>query len=472
MNGVSNLLERFTKAAPVAVMVKGVLEQVFSEAKLDAVFQQHASRQYVRQLAFSSCFWLMSDVVSKSKPSIHAAYQDEKENLRVSVQSVYNKLNNLELGVMENLLSSTACEMIDCVKAMKVPVAELVPGFECKLIDGNVIAGTEHRIKELRRTNAAALPGRSVCVYNYSHRMIDQIVLDTNGHAQDKSQIDAILSRINPRECVIADAGFCTKKMMLGISQVCKAYFILRKPSNTAVELMGKPRKIGKSDTGILFEQKGIVRCKDKEMVHVRVITLKRFEPTDKGKTEIVFLTNLPPTITAIQIAQGYRRRWRVENVFQDVTTVLESEVATLGYPSAALFGFVIGCVLQNVLALIEHALLNAAQKSDDDKKSKSKAKATVKQSKEQHLSRYKIALEIKTVIPGMEIAIESPYWHKTCGQLSPKELAVWLLGTASKAKLSDYQTYRWSPKQKQPPRKSGNRGNHIATSQVLEKRR
>jgi hypothetical protein len=86
MNGVSNLLERFTKAAPVAVMVKGVLEQVFSEAKLDAVFQQHASRQYVRQLAFSSCFWLMSDVVSKSKPSIHAAYQDEKENLRVSVQ--------------------------------------------------------------------------------------------------------------------------------------------------------------------------------------------------------------------------------------------------------------------------------------------------------------------------------------------------------------------------------------------------
>jgi|LakMenE18May11ns_1017448.scaffolds.fasta_scaffold9863375_1 hypothetical protein len=468
MSSVSSLIDRFAQSAPVAVMVKGALEQILSDEKLDAVFEKHASRQYVRQLAFSSCFWLMADVVTKTKPSIHAAFQDEREKLEVSVQCVYNKLKCLELGVMENLLSSTARDMIACAKAMKVPTASLVPGFVCKLLDGNVLAGTEHRIKELRRTNAAALPGRSVCIYNYSYRMIDEVVLEKNGHAQDKSQIDALFSHIHPGECIVADAGFCTQKMMLGISQTCKAYFILRKPSNTAVELVGKRKRIGKSETGILFEQNGILHCRNGKKVPLRVVKLERFTPTTRGKTEIVFLTNLPEKVSAIQVAQAYRRRWRIENTFQDLAQVVESEISSLGYPSAALFGFVIGCVIQNVLALIEHALLMGAQKTKPASKPKT---TTATKVKEEYLSRYKIALELKSVMPGMEIAIEQRSWLKLCAKLTTEELAQWMLSVARHAKLTNYTTYRWSPKKAQPKRASGNRGNHVATSKILNQR-
>lgn len=469
MSSVVSMIDRFAQAAPIAVMVKGALEQILADEKLDRIFEKHASRQYVRQLAFSSCFWLMADVVTKTKPSIHSAFQDEKEKLKVSVQSVYNKLKCLELGVMENLLSSTARDMIECAKAMKAPVTELIPGYTCKLLDGNVLAGTDHRIKELRRTNAAALPGRSVCIYNYSYRMIDEVVLDKNGHAQDKSQIDSLLLHIHPGECIVADAGFCSQKMMLGISQRCNAYFILRKPSNTAVELVGNRKRIGKSETGILYEQSGILHCKNGARVPLRVIKLERFTPTNLGKSEIVFLTNLPVRVSAIQVAQAYRRRWRIENTFQDLAQVVESEISSLGYPSAALFGFVIGCVIQNVLALIEHALMIGAQKS----KPVSKPKATTAPArvKEEYLSRYKIALELKSVIPGMEIAIEHRAWLKLCTKLTPDEFAKWLLSVARCAKLSNYTTYRWSPKKEQPKRASGNRGNHVATGKILNNR-
>lgn len=467
MNGVAKLVDRFAKAAPVAVMVRGALDQILSDEKLNAVFENHASRQYVRKLAFAACFWLMVDVVTKAKPSIHAGYEDAKEDFNVTIQSVYNKLNRLELRVLENLVSKTADDMIACAKAMKVQPPQLVPGYVCRLLDGNILAGTEHRIKELRRTNAAALPGRSVCFYNYQYRIIDDVVLDKNGHAQDKSQIDSLLERVNPGDCIIADAGFCTQKMMLGISQR-QAYFILRKPSNTAVELVGKRKRIGKSETGILFEQDGILHCKNKGSIKLRVITLERFEPTESGKMEIVFLTNLPKKVTAICVAQGYRRRWRIENTFQDLAQVVESEVSTLGYPSAALFGFVVGCMIQNVIALTEHALQKASQKRPA-RKSLTKASSDCN---EKRLSRYKIALEIKTVTPGMEIAITSAHWTKEIGTMTPQELAQWMLSIARHAKLADYETYRWSPKQEQPKRASGNRGNHLATSQILDKRK
>jgi predicted regulator of amino acid metabolism with ACT domain len=471
MNGVAQLVDRFAKAAPVAVMVRGALDQILSDKKLDAVFENHASRQYVRKLAFAACFWLMVDVVTKAKPSIHAGYEDAKEDFDVTIQSVYNKLNRLELRVLENLVSKTADDMIACAKAMKVQPPKLVPGYVCRLLDGNILAGTEHRIKELRRTNAAALPGRSVCFYNYQYRMIDDVVLDKNGHAQDKSQIDSLLERVNPGDCIIADAGFCTQKMMLGISQQ-QAYFILRKPSNTAVELVGKRKRIGKSETGILFEQDGILHCKNKKSINLRVITLERFEPTESGKMEIVFLTNLPKKVTAICVAQAYRRRWRIENTFQDLAQVVESEVSTLGYPSAALFGFVVGCVIQNVIALTEHALQKASQKQPARKSNSTSSTNASSACKEKRLSRYKIALEIKTVTPGMEIAVTPAHWTKEIGTMTPPELAQWMLSIAKHAKLADYETYRWSPKQEQPKRASGNRGNHLATAEIIDKRK
>ena len=471
MNGVAQLVDRFAKAAPVAVMVRGALDQILSDEKLDAVFENHASRQYVRKLAFSACFWLMVEVVTKAKPSIHAGYEDAKEDFDVTVQSVYNKLNRLELRVLENLVSKTAGDMIACAKAMKLQLPKLVPGYVCRLLDGNILAGTEHRIKELRRTNAAALPGRSVCFYNYQYRMIDDVVLDKNGHAQDKSQIDSLLERVNPGDCIIADAGFCTQKMMFGISQQ-QACFILRKPSNTAVELVGKRKRIGKSETGILFEQDGILHCKNKSSIHLRVITLERFEPTESGKMEIVFLTNLPKKVSGICVAQAYRRRWRIENTFQDLAQVVESEVSTLGYPSAALFGFVVGCAIQNVIALTEHALHKASQKQPVRKSNSTSSTNASSAYEEKRLSRYRIALEIKTVTPGMEIAITSANWTQEIGTMTPQELSQWMLSIAKHAKLADYETYRWSPKREQPKRASGNRGNHLATAEIIDKRK
>lgn len=455
MAGLIDLLERFAQAAPVAVMARASLEHIFANELLDRIFEDHARKQYTRELAFSSAFWLMVDVVTKSKPSLNSAYKSNKPELSVSVQSVYNKVNHTEMAVLEQLLGATAKRISQVIGYWKTPEPELIPGFSSRIIDGNVLAGSEHRIKELRSTRAAALPGRSVCFYNYESRLIDDIILDANAHAQDRSQIDAILTRVGPNEVIIGDSGLCTQKMMTGISSR-KAYFILRKPANTALTRLGSPRKVGTGDTGDIYEQQAILRCEDKTELRLRVITIKRFKPTSNGKMEIELLTNLPSKVKATRIATAYRKRWSIENVFQDLGEALATEIDTLGYPGAALFGFTIGCILQNIHSMIEHSLRITH---------KSTLPPTAR------LSRYKLALEIQSTVPGMEIAIQASSWEKSFGRLSIKEFAKWLLATAKGTVVENYRTYRWSPKGPKQKRMSGKRIHHIATQKVLDKR-
>jgi len=56
-------------------------------------------------------------------------------------------------------------------------------------------------------------------------------------------------------------------------------------------------------------------------------------------------------------LAEAYRSRWRLENVFQTLTEALVCEINTLAYPKAALFGFCVALVTYNVLATVRAAL-------------------------------------------------------------------------------------------------------------------
>jgi len=69
----------------------------------------------------------------------------------------------------------------------------------------------------------------------------------------------------------------------------------------------------------------------------------------------IRLLTNVPASrMKATKLAQLYRRRWRIENLFQRLESVLHSEVCTLGHPRAALLAFGVALLAYNVLALLQ----------------------------------------------------------------------------------------------------------------------
>ena len=107
----SKVFERFVKKAPVAVMVRGILERVLGAEALNALYDRVADRQYTRELLFSSVLQLMNLVVCRIQPSIHAAYQDNKEAIETSLTAVYDKLNGIDTVTSRALVEETAVQM-------------------------------------------------------------------------------------------------------------------------------------------------------------------------------------------------------------------------------------------------------------------------------------------------------------------------------------------------------------------------
>ena len=161
---LSPIFEKFVEKSPVSVIARGMMERVLNPEQLDQWFEQTAQAQYTKDLLFSSVFDIMCQVVSGSRKSVHAAYQASKEDISVSVTSLYNKLNGIEVNTSAELVRYAATAVTPIIEALKGTRRSPLPGYGVKLLDGNCIEASEHRIEELRKLSAGALPGKSLVI--------------------------------------------------------------------------------------------------------------------------------------------------------------------------------------------------------------------------------------------------------------------------------------------------------------------
>jgi hypothetical protein len=89
-----------------------------------------------------------------------------------------------------------------------------------------------------------------------------------------------------------------------------------------------------------------------------------------------------------------------------------------------------------------------------------------------EEVSTYYVALEISESWRGLRIAIDDREFRKLYGKLTPRRLAKTLTDIAKHVELARIRKNHRGPKRPPPERKSGNRGNHVATSRILEESR
>ncbi|HID52069.1 MAG TPA: IS4 family transposase, partial [Anaerolineae bacterium] len=331
-----------------------LLERIFNPEKINIWFEQTADKQYTRELLFSSIFELMNGVVFKAFPSILTAYQDKSENIGVSVTSVYNKLNGLEASTSAAFVRDTATEMAEVIEAMGGKRQPWLPGFRVKVLDGNCIEATEHRLEVLRGTKAGALPGKSLNVYDPALGMIVDVIPCEDGHAQERSLLSAILPTVDARDVWIMDRNFCVRDFLSAIADR-DAFFICRLHASMPWTAVSDERYVGKTETGKVYEQWVEVTDTDGTVRKYRRIRICLKTPLRDGETELCLLTNLSKSAAnAKLIAEMYRKRWTIETAFQELEGHLHSEINTLGYPKAALFGFCIALTAYNILAVVK----------------------------------------------------------------------------------------------------------------------
>jgi IS4 transposase len=452
---LGEVFEQFAREAPVSVMVRATLENALNPRALDQLFEDTARRQYTRTLLFSSIVDLMSTVVCRIRPSINAAYKKHASLLGVTRKAVYDKLDRLEPEVAAALVRHTATALEPVITAMGGELPPWLPGYRIKIVDGNHLASTEHRLQELRTTGAGALPGHALVVLDPQVMLVTDVIPCEDGHAQERSLLDRLLALVRPRDLWIEDRNFCTTGFVFGVARR-QAFFVVRQHAgNLPWQFVGKRRSCGRIETGKVFEQTIRVSHDDGEVLFLRRITVALDRPTRDGGTEIHILTNLPAKdARAKAIAELYRKRWTIETAFAELEATLNGEVETLGYPKAALFAFCVALVAYNLLSVVKAAL-----------RSVHGAKVVTEE-----VSGYYLADEVAGTYRGMMIAIPEDEWA-VFQDLSPVELGQVLQDLARKVRLSEFRKQPRGPKKPQPKRRIEGQQNHVSTAKLLKVR-
>src|SRR2546425_13094774 len=94
--GWDAVVERFLKRSPLTVMTHLTLRRALAAPWLDALFAQHAERQYVRSLLFSTVVDLLASVTFGFRPSIHAAVKAAGGPPPVALPAPCDKINPTE----------------------------------------------------------------------------------------------------------------------------------------------------------------------------------------------------------------------------------------------------------------------------------------------------------------------------------------------------------------------------------------
>jgi Transposase DDE domain len=448
---LGQVFERFVEKSPISVMVRAALERVLGADRLDQWYERTAQKQYTRELFFSTVYDLLSQVVFRVQPSVRSAYLAQEADVGTTIVSVYNKLNGLETHTSAELVRYSAREFGPLIEHLDGERAPWLKGYRVKIIDGNCIESTEHRLQVLRTVAAGPLPGKSLVVYEPAPGLVTDVFPCEDGHAQERSLFGAVLKTVEAGDLWIEDRNFCTREFLCEIDGR-EAFFVAREHKGLPFEILSLLRAWGRTPTGEIAQQR--VRVTDaKGNPHVfRRLRIKLKQATRDGDKRLYILTNLPRQVSAKRVAERYRRRWTLETAFQHLEAYFHSEINTLGYPKAALFGFCLSLVAYNLLAVVLAALRSVHGEEIVD----------------EEVSLYYIANDIATTYHGMMIAIPAPEWDLFYAMTLP-ELAIILQNLAQRVNLRAFRKSPRGPKKPRPKRAGKPKQGHVSTAKLLK---
>src|SRR5947208_11658582 len=226
------LFERFASGTPLSVMTRALLENALQPEPLDELFERLAVAQYTRELLFSTVVETMALVACRIYKSPRAVYTEHPDRFPVTLKCVYEKLQGIELPVMRAMVRDNARRCQGIVEELGGQVPALLPGYRVKVLDGNALAGTDHRLKELRQTTRAALPGKSLVVLDPALGLAIDVIPCEDGHAQERSLLGPVLETVAEKDVWVADRNFCTTGFLFGIAER-KGSFVIRRHAAT-----------------------------------------------------------------------------------------------------------------------------------------------------------------------------------------------------------------------------------------------
>ena len=210
-----------------------------------------------------------------------------------SLQSITSS-TVLKINTSTELVRYAAGAVTPVIEGLKGTRRSPLPGYRVKLLDGNCIEASEHRIAELRSLSAGALPGKSLVVYDPVLGIPVDVFPCEDGHAQERSLLNQVLPTVKKGEVWVADRNFCVVEFICGIDDKDAHVIVFRQHGNLPYTELGKERAVGKIETGKVFEQPIMVTDDRGKPHQFRRIRILLEEQTRDGDKEIWLYPDFP----------------------------------------------------------------------------------------------------------------------------------------------------------------------------------
>lgn len=447
----SKVLAKFIKQCPFAVLTQAVMHGLIAN-EFDTLFQENRSQQYQKTLTFSAMATAVADVVLRFAANFRQAHTTHKDQLAVSLTSLYNKINATELQTSEAIVARSAQRAVELQDQLDFVPWQVLEGYKVYALDGNHLQESEKRLKPLRMLHDAPLAGTTVARFDLQRQLFDRAYLLEDAHAQECSTLDRVLNDLTKGDLVLADRHYCILKFLRD-SNDKSVSFVIRQHGRFKGVLVGTRRKIGRTATGVAYEQQ-IKTSNDPDALVMRRITVELDQPTRDGDTVIHLLSNLPERVDAMAIAELYRYRWEEETGFYYLTTTLTCELTSVGDPQAALFLF---CMA--MMAFNSRQVVFAALYAEHDEELVN------------DLSHHAISVEVARYTDGMLVVLNDAFWDRLLGA-NGERVSERLREISRTIDLSKYRKSKRGPKKKVVKPPQTRKKTHVSTAKVLAEAR
>ena len=212
-------------------------------------------------------------------------------------------------------MQETVAALAGVLDHLRPTLPQAIAGLPLRGLDGNFLAGTEHRLGDLRGCGAAAWPGLSLVVREGTSGLLTEVIPCADAYTNERSLAGEVLPLVGANDLWLADRNFCTADYLGGIASR-QAFFLVRHHKGTHLHPQGSERYVGKNATGELYEVQvplcGLVcRCS----------IIRLFKPLRDGTTALRLLTNVPVNKAGGKhLAELYRTRMADSTAFQELT--------------------------------------------------------------------------------------------------------------------------------------------------------
>ena len=350
---------------PLAEAAWLLWNEVLPDAALDDFYDRHRGSCYRRAFSFADLVYLVNDALcqhgGRARPTLdrHA----DSERRPASVQAFYGKLRRLPLALSEAFLAEGSDRLRPrLARQTHANAPTSLRDFRALVIDGKTFKYAAKRLGPVRGRAGRGLGGKGSWRWNSAPACSSASPsIPTATPTRPNSSPDSC--RPSAAACPAPTCGSPTGSSATSPGSAgCAAsgdHCVLRlHPKSTFAPDPLKPARAGTDRDGRAWtDAAGELRSQRQGAAAVRLVTLTR-----PGKEPLRIVTDLidADRYPANDLLELYRRRWGVEEVFQEVSEVFHLRHLIGSHPQAIAFQAALCMMLYNLLQAIRGIVAEA----------------------------------------------------------------------------------------------------------------